>query len=540
MTESDGSTQPMTTTRAPTREAGDAAVLLLGITKAFPGVVANDDITLALLRGEVHCLLGENGAGKSTLMNVLSGMLRPDAGRIVVDGREVEIDSPRRALELGIGMVYQHSTLIPTLTVLENLMLGAGGGLRLDVRGARARLAELAGTLGVEIDPDAVTGTLALGQQQQVEIVKALWRGSSVLILDEPTSMLTPQGVAELAKVLGGLKQHGLAVAFITHKLHEAAEMGDRVSILKQGRLVGELGPDDLRGRSHEQLQAEIVRLMFGEEAKEVADVAELEEQVEGHEPRRGRGEAPLLELIHVSAAGDRGQVGIHDISLSLLPGEIMGIAGVDGNGQRELAEAIGGQRPLTAGEVRFEGRSISTLGVSRRERLGLRYVTDDRLGEGTVGSMSVALNLVLKRIGEPPFWRRGVTQRRSIEATARELVERFDVRTPGVDARVATLSGGNIQKVMLARELAFEPRAVIYSKPTYGLDVRTIKAVRARIREQAEQGVSAIVISTDLEELVDLCDRIAVLSRGRLAGVVESGPGVAQRVGELMVGQAA
>ncbi|MCC6224252.1 MAG: ABC transporter ATP-binding protein [Thermoleophilia bacterium] len=519
---------------------GDPAVLLLGITKAFPGVVANDDITLALLRGEVHCLLGENGAGKSTLMNVLSGMLRPDAGSIVVGGREVEIDSPRRALELGIGMVYQHTTLIQTLTVLENLMLGTGSGLRLDVTGARARLAELAGMLGVEIDPDAVTGTLALGEQQQVEIVKALWRGSSVLILDEPTSMLTPQGVAELAKVLEGLTQHGLAVVFITHKLHEAAELGDRVSILKQGRLVGELGPDDLRSRTHEQLQAEIVRLMFGEEAREVAHVVELEEHVEGHRPRLGAGQEPLLELIHVSAAGDRSGVGLEDVSLAVLPGEIMGVAGVDGNGQRELAEVIGGQRPPTAGEIRFDGRTISTLAVSKRERLGLRYVTDDRLGEGTVGSMSVALNLVLKRIGQAPFWRRGVIQPAPIAAMARELVERFDVRTPGVDTRVATLSGGNVQKVLLARELAFEPRAVVYSKPTYGLDVRTIRVVRDRIREQAEHGVSAIVISTDLEELVDLCDRIAVLSRGRLAGVVENGPGAAQRVGELMVGRAA
>jgi simple sugar transport system ATP-binding protein len=524
-----------------TENAGQAAkrpaVQLLGITKAFPGVVANSDVTLVALEGEVHCLLGENGAGKSTLMNILSGMLEPDSGDILVGGAPVEIDSPRTALQLGIGMVYQHSTLIPTLTVLENLMLGATGVV-LDVRGARTRLRELAATLGVEIDPDAVTGTLALGQQQQLEIIKALWRGSKVLILDEPTSMLTPQGVAELAAVLARLKAHGLAVIFITHKLHEAVEMGDRVSILKQGRLVGTIEPAELRAASPEDLQARIVRVMFGEATAEIADVAELERSVEGHRPRRELPSELAVELIHVSAAGDRGQVGIQDISLAVRHGEIMGIAGVDGNGQRELAEAVAGQRPLAAGEIRLDGRTISTLSVARRERLGLRYVTDDRLGEGTVSRLSVALNLVLKRIGEAPFWRRGVIQKGAIDVQASELVTRFDVRTPSTETRLGTLSGGNVQKVLLARELSFEPRVVVYNKPTYGLDVRTTRAVRARIREQAERGVTALVISTDLEELVDLCDRIAVLSRGRLAGIVENVPGAAQRVGELMVGR--
>jgi simple sugar transport system ATP-binding protein len=533
MTESAASTSTETTGEGAKRPA----VQLLGITKAFPGVVANNDVTLVALEGEVHCLLGENGAGKSTLMNILSGMYRPDAGDILVGGTPVEIDSPRRALQLGIGMVYQHSTLIPTLTVLENLMLGAAG-LVLDVRGARARLEELAGTLGVQVDPDALTGTLALGQQQQVEIVKALWRGSKVLILDEPTSMLTPQGVAELAAVLARLKEHGLAVIFITHKLHEAIEMGDRVSILKQGRLVGTIDPDELRSASPDELQARIVRIMFGEAAQTLADVPELEQQPEGRRPRRELPAEPAVELIHVSAAGDRGQAGISDISLAVRPGEIMGVAGVDGNGQRELAEALAGQRALSAGEIRLEGRTISTLSVARRERLGLRYVTDDRLGEGTVSRLSVALNLVLKRIGEAPFWRRGLIQKGAIDAQASQLVARFDVRTPSTETRLGTLSGGNVQKVLLARELSFEPRVVIYNKPTYGLDVRTTRAVRGRIREQAERGVTAFVISTDLEELVDLCDRIAVLSRGRLAGVVENGSGAAQRVGELMVGR--
>jgi simple sugar transport system ATP-binding protein len=512
------------------------AVELVGITKSFPGVVANDHIDLRVEAAEVLCLLGENGAGKSTLMNILSGMVRPDAGRIVVHGGDVEIDSPRAAIELGIGMVYQHSTLVPTLTVLENLMLGENG-LRLDVAGARRRLAALGRTLGVEIDPDTTAGTLALGQQQQVEIIKALWRGSRVLILDEPTSMLTPQGVVELGNVLRRLKEQRLAVIFITHKLHEAIELGDRVAVLKQGRLVGTIEHGELRARTPAELQETIVRLMFGDDSRRLADVAELQEQPVEPEAEREVAAESVLELIHVSARGERGHGGIDDVSLEVRRGEILGVAGVDGNGQRELAEAIAGQRAIAAGEIRLDGRAVSTLSVSRRERLGLRYVSDDRLGEGTVASLSVAVNFVLKRIGQAPFWRRGSIRNGEIGALATSLVREFDVRTPSSESRVGTLSGGNVQKVVLARELSFDPKVVVFSKPTYGLDVRTTAAVRSRIRAQAAAGVAAVVISTDLDELLDLSNRIAVLSRGRIAGVVDNGPGAEQRVGELMVG---
>ncbi len=513
------------------------AVELSGITKVYPGVLANDHVDLAVRRGEVHCLLGENGAGKSTLMGILAGMVSPDEGVIRVDGREVRIDSPKRALELGIGMVYQHTTLVPTLSVVENLMLGAHDGLRLDVTGARRRLGELAGMLGIELDPDAETGSLALGRQQQIEIVKALWRGSEVLILDEPTSMLTPQGVAELAKVLVRLKGQGLAVVLITHKLHEATSQGDRVSVLKAGRVVGELGPSDLAGRSADEVQALIVGMMFGEGVRVAPEVVELQEHPEGHAPRRRLDGDPILELEAVTVAPRLGEIGVSEVSLALLPGEIMGVAGVDGNGQRELAEAIAGQRPLAGGEIRFAGVSLRRMRVAQRERLGLRYVTDDRLGEGTVGPLSVGLNLVLKRIGQAPFWRRGSIHRRAIDDNARALIEDFDIRTPGPHAAVATLSGGNIQKVVLARELSNEPRVVVYNKPTYGLDLRTTQAVRARIREGAERGVTSLLISTDLEELLALCDRIAVIFRGRVTGVVENSPGAEQRVGQLMVG---
>jgi simple sugar transport system ATP-binding protein len=522
--------------------ADGTAVELIGITKEYPGVVANDHVDLTVRPGEIHCLLGENGAGKSTLMSILSGMVRPDGGRIRVDGREVEIDSPRRAIELGIGMVYQHTTLVPTLTVLENLMLG-GDGRALDVAATRARLAGLAEMLGVEVDADAEAGTLALGQQQQIEIIKALWRGSRVLILDEPTSMLAPQGVAELAGVLESLKGHGLAIVFITHKLHEATSMGDRVTVLRLGRVAGVLEPAELHSHSAAELQTTIVAMMFGESADQAPDVPELEHRVTAAPAgrvRRDLPDDPMLELDGVSVAARAGEVGVHEVSLGVRPGEILGIAGVDGNGQRELAEAIAGQRPVSAGDIRFAGVSLRRLSVVRRERLGLRYVTDDRLGEGTVAALPVGLNLVIKRIGLAPYWRRGRIRPATIDGVARDLIGRFDIRTPGPDTRVGTLSGGNIQKVVLARELSFDPKVVVYSKPTYGLDIKTTQAVRARIREQAEQGVTSVVISTDLEELVDLCDRIAVLFRGRVTGVVENAPGAEQRIGELMVGGSA
>jgi simple sugar transport system ATP-binding protein len=492
--------------------------------------------------GEVHCLLGENGAGKSTLMSILSGMQRPDAGSIRVDGRDVEIDSPRAALRLGIGMVYQHSTLIPALSVLENLMLGDTHSLRLDAASARRRLDELSGMLGVQIDGDTLAADLALGRQQQVEIVKALWRGSRVLILDEPTSMLTPQAVAELQTVLERLKGEGLAIVFITHKLHEARALADRVSILRAGRLVGRIDEDELRraATSAEAFETTVVRLMFGDASAPVADMAELSgEQVGGRgQPRAARAYGDtVLELDRASAEGAGVEPGIDDVSLALRGGEVLGVAGVDGNGQRALAEAISGQRVLTHGEIRLFGAPVGRMSASRREKLGLRYLTDDRLGEGIVSTLSVAVNLVLKRIGQAPFWRRGRIQNRAIERQAQEFIDRFEIRTPGPDARAGTLSGGNIQKMLLARELSFDAKAVVFHKPTYGLDLRTTRTVREMIRGLADDGKAALVISTDLDELLEVADRTLVLSRGRIVGSVENGPNAAERIGALMIG---
>ena len=514
-------------------------VELRGITKAFPNVLANDDIDLTLRAGEIHCLLGENGAGKSTLIGILCGLVKPDRGLILINGAETPIPSPRRALELGIGTVHQHSTLIPALTVLENLMLGDTRRLRLDRRRARGRLAELSAQLGVEIDPQAKAADLALGHQQQVEIIKALWRGSRLLILDEPTSMLTPQGVAELAKVIDRLKESGQAVVFITHKLHEALSLADAISILRQGRLAGAISAAELHARSHPELRAEIVRIMFGDEARTVAGVAELREDFVEAQPRRHiaeDGEA-VLELRKLTVPGEGSESGIEDVSFRLREGEILGIAGMDGSGQRELAEAIAGQRRASHGHVFLYGAEVTRMSVSSRQKLGLRYVTDDRLGEGTVGVLPVSLNLFLKRVGERPYWRHGRIQRSVIDARAAELVREFDVRTPFVTTRVSTLSGGNIQKVMLARELSFEPKVVVFHKPTYGLDVKTTATVRELIRQLADGGGATVVISTDLDELIELSDRIAVLSRGHLVGIVPNGPHGAEEVGELLIG---
>jgi ABC-type uncharacterized transport system ATPase subunit len=532
------------------------AIELTSITKRFPGVLANDQVSLTVRHGEVHCLLGENGAGKSTLISILSGMLRPDSGTVRVDGAEVSIRSPRDALRLGIGTVYQHSTLIPALTVLENLMLGARTRLMLDREGARKRLAEMAAVLGIDVDPQARTGDLALGRQQQVEIISALWRGSRVLVLDEPTSMLTPQGVAELQKVLRRLKEQGTAIVFITHKLHEALAIGDRVSILRRGRLAGALSSEQLGSLSAEELRAAIITLMFGEETAGVAGAAELSadltsaEVTKTPEPAsmdgdRGGPGVPdsegsvFLELKSVSARGEGTEPGIEAVSLQVRAGEILGVAGIDGNGQRSLAEAIAGQRRVTSGTVELFGVAVNRLSVSGRQRLGLRYMTDDRLGEGIVGNLGVSLNIFLKRIGEPPFWRWGRIDRRRLNAEAGALVRAFDIRTPGLDARAGTLSGGNMQKLLLARELSFDPKVVVFHKPTYGLDLKTAEHVRAVIRDLVGGGAAAMVISTDLDELMQLCGRIVVLSRGRLVGAVDNGPHAAAEVGSLLIGMA-
>ena len=523
----------------PVDERG-AALSLHAITRRFPGVLANDRISLVFRRGEIHALLGENGAGKSTLIGIVSGMLRPDSGSIEVAGRPVRIASPSAALRLGIGTVYQHVLLVPSLTVLENLMLGGQWWRSCDREAALERFGELAGLLSVKVSPDAPVGRLSLGEQQQVEIMRALWHGELILILDEPTSMLTPQGVEDLGIVMRRLRDHGVAIVFITHKLKEACDLADRISVLRQGRVVGELGPDELEAGTDEENIDRVVAMMF--ERDERAD--SLRETLVGAAAGRRDGAGvdreaePLLSLSDGHTEGQRGECPLSGTDLAVRPGEVLGIAGVDGNGQKHLAEVLAGQRRMTSGSIRLAGRAIEDLGVAQRRRLGVRYITDERLGEGTAPRHSVATNLIIKEIGSPPFWRRGITLWRKIRDHARTSIDTYDIVTPSERVAIANLSGGNIQKVLLAREWASDARLLVFSKPTYGLDLQNTMRARDWIRGIAGRADTAvIVISNELDELIEVSHRIAVMERGRIAGIVDNRPGARIEAGRLMTG---
>lgn len=516
-------------------------ISLREITKAFPGVVANDRISLDIVSGQVHCLLGENGAGKSTLISILAGLQQPDSGTIAINGELAAITSPRAAVDYGIGVVHQHSTLVPAFTVLENLMLGETG-VMLEKKRATERLDELAELLGVQIDPGALTSDLGLGQQQQVEIAKAIWKGSRLLVLDEPTSMLTPQAIEHLSDSIDRVKAQGLAVVFITHKLREAYKMGDCVTVLRGGRNVGHISVEELASFDEQQAQDSILQAMFGEDISAVGDdAAELAGAKEATRETRSIDldtRKVRLELDSVSSRGHSRDVEVEGISLKVHEGEILGIAGIDGHGQGALAEVVAGQRPSAAGRVLFDDEDVTKLGVRGRQNLGIRYVTDDRLHEGTIGSMSVALNLVVKRIGERPFWRFGQIQPKVVDSEALRLIEEYDIRTPSPATRAGTLSGGNIQKILLARELTHGARLVVVNKPTYGLDLKTVRLVREILIDFAANGGSVVLISTDLDELVELSHRIQIISGGRIVGsVTNDKPGTAEKVGHYMTG---
>ncbi|QPC86234.1 ATP-binding cassette domain-containing protein [Mesorhizobium sp. NBSH29] len=518
----------MVTNNEPSR-TGQAIVTLERVTKRFPGIVANDQVDLAICAGEVHVLLGENGAGKSTLIGMLSGLLQPDSGRILIDGTPMAIRSPRHALALGIGTVFQHNMLVPTLTVAENLALGGSWWQRPGIAALTERVQAIVQPLGIDINLDAHVSELSLGEQQQVEIVRALLRDSRLLILDEATSMLTPRGIAELGALMRRLVERGLAVVFITHKLNEAAEFGDRVSVLKLGRKIGEIAPERLRQLEPSVLVDEIVTMMFGRQAGDSAVAI----------PARAANDEALLSVRDLTVAATADAPGLDSISFDIGRGEILGVAGIDGNGQKQMAEALSGQRPA-GGRVTLAGEQLDGLNVAARRRHGLRYLTDDRLGEGTVGSFPVSINYFLKQIGEPPLWSSGIQQTRRIDARAKELTRLYDVRTPSVATPIGRLSGGNIQKVLIARELADGARAVIFNKPTYGLDLANTLATRQRIRDIASQDLAVLLISTDLEELLSMCHRIAVIAQGRLVGTVANGEDAAEKVGRLMIGLAA
>ncbi|MBW6417625.1 ABC transporter ATP-binding protein [Celeribacter sp. PS-C1] len=500
-----------------------------GVTKRYPGIIANDSIDMEFRAGEVHVLLGENGAGKSTLVSMLSGLQQPDDGRILIDGVEKPIGSPGEALEIGISTVFQHSMLVPSLTLVENATLGRKWWQKPDREGTAQVMNAAAERIGVRLDPMALTGDLSLGERQQAEITRALMRGARFLILDEATAMLTPDDAARLGELMRRLAAEGMAVVFITHKLNEAVAYGDRVSVLRLGKKVGGLSPEELKSLDPQEATNAVVQLMFGTRE------ASTGERDRPDATTVDRSAKPTLELLALYAKS--GRVPLENIEFKVWPGEILGIAGIDGNGQKQLASTIAGQAPVSDGRIILDGAYIDKMTIGQRREKGLRYVTDDRLGEGTVGTFPMSINLLLKEIGQTPYWRGGIEQPEAIRENARQKVKEFDIRTPSIDTPVGKLSGGNIQKVLLARELAGAARVVIFEKPTYGLDLANIAATKMRIREAAQSGAAVILISTELDELLELSHRIAVMDQGRVAGIVENEDGARHKIGALMSG---
>jgi simple sugar transport system ATP-binding protein len=494
---------------------GDLAADLRGITKRFGDLVANDAVDLSLARGEVHALLGENGAGKTTLMRILYGLTRMDGGSIHIAGRPVSIGSPRDAIAAGVGMVTQHFSLVQPMSVTENLILGRARGARLDLAAARRTVEVAAERFGVAVRPDALVSELSVGEQQRVEIVKALSRDCRVLILDEPTAVLVPHEVEALFETLRRLVAEGLSVVFISHKLGEVRAISDRVSVMRRGRMVGTVA-----GSTDER---ELARMMVGRPTFGIGQ----------QETIWGGGEA-RLRVVGVSARGAHGLGALHDVSLEVHAGEILGVAGVSGNGQTELAEVLSGMRPVTAGSIRVDDQELAGAEPSTVMAAGVGRIPEDRHAS-LVLDLPVSLNLILEHIGD--FTGRGGLDRRRVEEHARELIERYQIKATPND-RVATLSGGNIQKVLLARVLSRDPRVVIVSQPTRGLDVGASEYVRGEILARRRDGAAILLFSEDLDELLSLSDRVVVLYEGRIVGRMVAAEADPERLGMLMAGR--
>ena len=501
--------------------AGDRApwLVMREITKAFPGVVANDRVSLDVRPGEVHALLGENGAGKTTLVHILYGIHQPDAGEIRVNGRPVRIRSPRQAIELGIGLVPQHFLLVRRHTVAENVALGLSG-VRFfwPLASVEQRLRELGERYGLGVDPRAFVWQLSAGEQQRVEILKALIRGARLLVLDEPTSVLTPQEARSLFEVLRRMTQEGHSVIFISHKLDEVLEIADRITVLRRGRVAASLA----RAGTDKRTLAE---LMVG---REVA--------FDRRAGRRPPG-PPVLELRDLWARDDRGFPAVRGISLTVHQGEILGLAGVAGNGQHELVEVLTGLRRPLRGEIRVRGRPVAGQSPRALAESGVAHIPEDRLGTGVVAGMTVAENLVLNRYRYPPFCRGPLLDTRRITEFARQAVAEYGIVTPGLSTRARALSGGNIQKLILARELSGQPALIVAAHPTYGLDVGATEQVHEALLRQRDRGAGVLLVSEDLDEILALSDRIAVVFGGRIMGVVEADEAERERIGLMMAG---
>nr|WP_277998228.1 ABC transporter ATP-binding protein [Zhaonella formicivorans] len=495
-------------------------VEMRGITKQFPGVLANDNVDFELRRGEIHTLLGENGAGKSTLMNILYGMYAPDNGEIYIKGKKVYFKSPADAIAHRIGMIHQHFMLIPPLTVVENVALGLRdqNPFRLDLKKVEKEIMELSEKFGLDIDPWAKIWQLSVGAQQRVEILKALYRGADVLIMDEPTAVLTPQEVEELFVVLQDLAGQGNGIIFISHKLWEVMRISNRVTILRDGRKIDTVNTTDI---TKNQLAA----MMVGRE---------VILQYEHPEVELG---PVVLELQDVCASGDKGLPALTNVSFKVHGGEIVGIAGVDGNGQKELAEVIHGLRKVTGGRILLDGKDVTNKPPKEILDSGLGHIPEDRHKTGLVLDFSIAENMVLETFDEEPFTSRGWYQPNAVKDFAWKKVEEFDVRCPGVDTLARSLSGGNQQKIVLAREISRSPKLLVAAQPSRGLDVGATEFVQRRLIEERTKGRAVLLISTDLDEVLAVSDRVLVIYEGQIMGQIIPGQATFEEIGLLMAG---
>ncbi len=500
--------------------AGLNLVEMKGIVKRFPGVLANDRVDFNVRAGEIHALLGENGAGKSTLMRSLYGMYRPEEGEILFDGRPVEFHSPADAIREGVGMIHQHFMLVESMTVKENVALGlpSSRGFLTDLDRVSARITELSRSYGLEVDPNVKVRQLSVGQQQRVEIIKALYRGASLLILDEPTAVLTPQEVDELFVTLKQLAAQGHALIFISHKLHEVTAFTDRVTVLRDGHNVGTVPTAETDRR-------QLAEMMVGRELKLNPDRPPVEIGL------------PRLKLEDVQAIGKRGTMALRGVSLEVRAGEVLGIAGVSGNGQLELAEVIAGMRPVVSGRITIDGADVA--GQSPRQVMdqGLAYIPEERNRDGLIKEFTVSENLILRENGDRPYANRGFYDFKAIGDRARDLVLNFNVKTPSIETPIKNLSGGNAQKCILARELSRRPSVLVAAQPTRGLDVGATEYVRERILQQRAESTATLLISEDLDEILALSDRIAVIYEGEIMDVVDRAEATPEQLGLLMAG---
>ena len=505
-----------------TRDASAAqppALEMRGITKRYPGVVANDRIDLDVRRGEIHALLGENGAGKTTLMNVLYGLARPDAGRILLDGEPVQIAGPADAIARGISMVHQHFMLIPVLTVAENVILGSetmANPVFVDRKEASRRIGELAQRFGFDLDPDCRISALSVGMQQRVEILKALYREARILVLDEPTAVLTPQETEEIFGLLRRLAADGRSIIFISHKLYEVLEIADRITVIRRGMVVGERKPN-------ETTEEELAELMVGREVELTAD--------------RGTSHVggPVLRVENLRVADDRRREAVPGASFEIRAGEILGVAGVAGNGQGELVEAITGLRKPTGGHVYLEGREVTGLSPRHINEAGVGYVPADRHRFGLILAFPLYDNLVLTSYYRPPFARGILREDDAIRESAATQVEKFDIRTPAVDVSTSKLSGGNQQKVIVAREFDRPLKLLVLDQPTRGLDVGSIEFIHRQIIAKRDAGTAILLVSAELDEVLEMSDRIVVMYRGRMVAEMDGRTADKSEVGLFM-----